>query len=227
MKRWEDLPACMKKQEVKKYYNYLQKHMFALWCKRIGDVIMALMLLVFLFPVFICISIAIKIDSKGPVFFRQPRITTYGKTFYIYKFRTMIDGADKKGAQVTVKDDSRVTKLGKILRKYRIDEFPQLFNILIGDMSFVGTRPEVEKYVKVYTDEMKATLLLPAGVTSWASIQYKDEERLLDLGQNIDEIYINKILPEKMKYNLEALEKFSLFSEIKIMVYTVLAVIKR
>ena len=194
--------------------------------KRIFDIIVASLLVVILSPILLLLSILIKIDSPGPVMFRQVRVTTYGKPFRIFKFRTMVNNADKIGTQVTTKGDSRVTRMGKMLRGCRLDELPQLFNVLKGDMSFVGTRPEVEKYVAHYTDEMKATLLMPAGITSRASIEYKDEERLLESAENADEVYIHQVLPEKMKYNLRAIEKFSFWDDIKTMFATVIAVIK-
>lgn len=225
MKRWEELPTEMKNKEVRKYYNILKKHKLGLVAKRCFDVVVAGIMVVFLFPVLVIIGVLIKLDSSGPVMFRQVRVTTYGKKFRIFKFRTMVNNADKIGTQVTTKGDARITRMGKILRSCRLDELPQLFNIISGDMSFVGTRPEVEKYVEHYTNEMKATLLLPAGVTSQASIKYKDEERLLESAQNADEVYINEVLPAKMKYNLEAIEEFSFFKEIKIMFETVIAVL--
>ena len=158
--------------------------------------------------------------------YRQTRVTTYGREFRIFKFRSMVQNADKKGSQVTTKCDGRITRIGRILRKYRLDELPQLLNILNGDMSFVGTRPEVVKYVRHYTSEMRATLLLPAGVTSMTSIEYKDEEKLLESVEDADDIYIHQILPEKMKYNLKALEKFNFLEDLKTMFRTVLAVLK-
>lgn len=226
MLKWEELPADMQVDEIRKYYDILQKHKIGLKVKRMFDVIVAGAMIVVLIPVFLVLSILIKLDSKGPVMFRQVRVTTYGKTFRIFKFRTMVNNADKIGTQVTTKGDSRVTRMGKILRGCRLDELPQLFNILSGDMSFVGTRPEVVKYVEHYTNEMKATLLLPAGVTSEASIKYKDEERLLENAENADEVYIKQVLPEKMKYNLQAIEKFSFWNDIKTMVRTVIAVLR-
>lgn len=194
--------------------------------KRIFDIIVASLLVVILSPILLLLSILIKIDSPGPVMFRQVRVTTYGKPFRIFKFRTMVNNADKIGTQVTTKGDSRVTRMGKMLRGCRLDELPQLFNVLKGEMSFVGTRPEVEKYVAHYTDEMKATLLMPAGITSRASIEYKDEERLLESAENADEVYIHQVLPEKMKYNLRAIEKFSFWDDIKTMFATVIAVVR-
>lgn len=226
MKKWENLPKDMQTEAIRKYYEILKKHRGSLLLKRIFDIIAAGLLLILLSPVLLILAVWIKTDSTGPVFFRQVRVTTYGRTFRIFKFRTMVNNADKMGTQVTTKGDARVTKAGKALRGCRLDELPQLLNILAGDMTFVGTRPEVEKYVRHYTDEMKATLLLPAGVTSLASIEYKDEEKLLESAQDADQVYIEKILPEKMKYNLQAIEHFSFWQDIKTMIATVVAVVK-
>ena len=226
MRKWNDLPKEMQVEQVKKYYEILQCHKGSLLAKRIFDIIVASLLVVILSPILLFLSILIKIDSPGPVMFRQVRVTTYGNPLRIFKFRTMVNNADKIGTQVTTKGDSRVTRMGKMLRGCRLDELPQLFNVLKGEMSFVGTRPEVEKYVAHYTDEMKATLLMPAGITSRASIEYKDEERLLESAENADEVYIHQVLPEKMKYNLRAIEKFSFWDDIKTMFATVIAVIK-
>ena len=226
LKRWEDLPEFMKTDEVRPYYETLKKKKISLALKRIMDFVGGIILLVLLALPMLFVAIWIKLDSKGPVFYRQERITTYGKHFKIHKFRTMVSNADKIGSAVTVGNDSRITKVGAKLRGCRLDELPQLFNVLKGEMSFVGTRPEVEKYVAHYTDEMKATLLMPAGITSRASIEYKDEERLLESAENADEVYIHQVLPEKMKYNLRAIEKFSFWDDIKTMFATVIAVIK-
>lgn len=227
LKRWEDLPEKIKNEDVKRYYDILSKKRISLVIKRIFDLVLAIILLIILSPLFIIIAIAIKIDSKGPVMFRQTRVTQYGKKFRIFKFRTMITDAEKIGSQVTTKNDTRITRIGRVLRKYRLDEIPQLLNIIAGEMSFVGTRPEVSKYVEKYTDEMMATLLLPAGVTSEASIQYKDEELILTNVKNVDELYVNKVLPEKMKYNLKSIEDFSLINDMKTIVKTVIAVFKK
>lgn len=225
LKKWEDIPDFMKNDKVKIYYDILNKKRFGLFLKRIFDIIMSFLLCVLLSPVFVAIAIWIKLDSSGPVFYRQKRITQYGKEFKIFKFRTMVVNADKIGSLVTTQNDSRITKVGKKIRKCRLDEIPQLFNILSGDMSFVGTRPEVKKYVEQYTDEMKATLLLPAGVTSLASINYKDEDEIISKYVNqlhsVDEIYIKKVLPEKMKYNLEYIDQFKLIYDIKICIKTI------
>ncbi|WP_423799424.1 sugar transferase [Neobacillus sp. SAB-20_R2A] len=227
VREWEDLPDAIKKESVRKYYNTLNKKRLSLLNKRVFDIILAILIFIILSPIFIIISIAIKIDSKGPIMFRQVRVTQYGKQFKIFKFRTMVKDAEQLGGQITTKNDSRVTRVGKILRKLRLDEIPQLFNIIAGDMSFVGTRPEVVKYVEKYSDEMMATLLLPAGVTSKASIHYKDEEKLLVNANDVDEIYLKDILPKKMKYNLRGIEEFSFLGEIRIMFGTVLAVTKK
>lgn len=226
MKKWSELPQNMQTDAVKEYYEILNSKTASLILKRLFDIIVSSVLIVICSPIMLILAICIKIDSKGPVMFRQRRVTTYNRVFRIFKFRTMVNDAEKKGTQVTTNNDPRVTKVGKLIRGCRLDELPQLFNVFLGDMTFVGTRPEVEKYVAAYTDEMMATLLLPAGITSVASIKYKDEERLLEAAENTDEVYINEVLPEKMKYNLEALKNFSFFGDIKIMFQTVFAVLK-
>ena len=226
MKKWSELPQNMQSDAVREYYDILNSKTASLIFKRLFDIIVSSVLIVICSPIMLILAICIKIDSKGPVMFRQRRVTTYNRVFRIFKFRTMVNDAEKKGTQVTTNNDPRVTKVGKLIRGCRLDELPQLFNVFLGDMTFVGTRPEVEKYVAAYTDEMMATLLLPAGITSVASIKYKDEERLLEAAENTDEVYINEVLPEKMKYNLEALKNFSFFGDIKIMFQTVFAVLK-
>lgn len=226
LKNWEELPKELQTEEVRPYYEVLKKKRLSLILKRIFDIVVSLVMLIILLPVFILLGIAIKVDSSGPIFFRQERITQYGRKFKIFKFRTMVNNAEKLGAQVTVGNDSRITKVGSFIRGCRLDEISQLLNILTGDMTFVGTRPEVKKYVDHYTNEMMATLLLPAGVTSFASIYYKDEAELLEKSNNPDKTYIREILPEKMKYNLQSIKKFNFLEDIKIMFMTVLAVIK-
>lgn len=221
LKKWDDLPENMKNESVRKYYDLLCKKRFNLFVKRIFDIIVSLIASFILLPVFLVLSIVIKMDSNGPVIFRQVRVTQYEKQFCIFKFRTMVANAESIGNQVTSMNDMRVTKVGRFLRKYRLDEIPQLLNIISGDMTFVGTRPEVVKYVEKYTEDMMATLLLPAGVTSEASIEYKDEEKILTSAENADETYVKLVLPEKMKFNLRSIEKFNLLSELKTMVRTV------
>lgn len=225
LRSWDKLPEYMRNDKVKPYYELLKKRTGSLIMKRIFDIVMSLLLLMILSPVFLVVSIWIKLDSKGPVFFRQVRVTTYGKQFRIFKFRTMCENAEKKGSLVTVGNDSRITKVGEKIRHCRLDEIPQLLNVLAGDMTFVGTRPEVVKYVNAYSDEMYATLLLPAGITSVASIQYKDEDEILPKAKDPDDAYIHEVLPDKMKYNLASIENFSFLNEIKTMVNTLKAVI--
>ena len=197
--RWEELPQNMQNDAVRPYYDSLQSKKCSLFLKDVFDRVVSLLMLVGLSPIFVLLAIMIKMDSQGEVFFRQQRVTQYGKKFRIHKFRTMVKNAESLGAQVTTKSDMRVTKVGKKLRGCRLDELPQLIDILQGNMSFVGTRPEVTKYVEQYTPEMMATLLLPAGVTSEASIEYKDEERLLADARNADMTYVEVVLPQKMK----------------------------
>lgn len=225
LKKWDNIPESIKNEEVKEYYNILNSKKISLILKRLFDIILSLMLLVILSPFFLIMIIAIKIDSKGPVFFRQERVTQYGRTFKIFKFRTMVQNADKIGSLITIGEDPRITKVGKRIRKCRLDEIPQLINVFIGDMSFVGTRPEVKKYVDKYTDEMKATLLMKAGITSRASIEYKNEDEIiskyLNKGEKVDDIYMNKVLPDKMKWNLDYIKKFNILEDLKICVKTV------
>ncbi len=226
LRDWDDLPEFMRTVEVRPYYESLKKKQVSLILKRLFDIVISLVMLIIILPVLLIIAILIAADSKGGVFFRQERITQYGRKFRIFKFRTMVANAESLGTQVTVGNDMRVTKIGKVLRKVRLDELPQLINILFGDMSFVGTRPEVARYVEAYTPEMYATLLLPAGVTSEASIKYKDEERLLNAAKDVDKTYIEDVLPGKMYYNLKAVSEYSFLGEIMIMVKTVIVVLK-
>lgn len=226
--RWESLPQNMKNETVERYYKNLKKKYLSLLTKRCFDFIAALVMLVVLSPVLLVLSLLIKIDSKGPVFYRQTRVTAGNRDFRIFKFRTMVVDADKIGTLVTVDRDPRITNIGNKIRKYRLDELPQLLNIIKGEMSFVGTRPEVRKYVDSYSDEMIATLLLPAGVTSLASIKYKDEiiASHTQNGESIDETYIQYVLPQKMQYNIEYLKTFSFWGDIKLMLNTVISVVK-
>lgn len=221
LRSWDKLPDFMHCKEVKPYYDTLAKKRISLRIKRIFDMILAGSLFVILAVPMLIISIIIKLDSEGPAFYRQERITAYGKKFKIHKFRTMVNDADKIGSTVTVSDDNRITTIGTVLRKYRIDELPQLFDVLAGNMSFVGARPEAVKYVKQYTKEMRATLLLPAGITSEASIRYKDEAGMFDSSEDVDRIYVEQILPEKMKYNLKSIKDFSFWGEIHTIIRTI------
>lgn len=225
LKKWETLPEYMQNDEVRFYYDSLQKKKVSMFLKRVMDLVGGLILLILLAIPMIIISIMIKLDSEGPVFYRQERVTTYGKHFKIHKFRTMVSNADKIGSTVTVGNDSRITKVGAKLRGCRLDELPQVLDLISGNMSFVGTRPEAVKYVEQYKPEYMATLLLPAGITSEASIRYKDEAELLDAASDVDKTYIEEVLPGKMKHNLDSIKNFSFFGDIATMFRTVLAVL--
>ena len=225
LKQWDDLPDFMRVDEVRPYWDILDKKRGQLILKRAFDLIVSLILLVILAIPMGVIAVLIKRDSEGPVFYRQERVTTYGRHFRIHKFRTMVSNADKIGTAVTVGNDSRITKVGAKLRGYRLDELPQLFDVIKGDMSFVGTRPEAVKYVELYKPEYYATLLMPAGITSEASIRYKDEDKLLNAADNVDEVYVNQVLPEKMKWNLESIRRFRFLREILTMFRTVAAIL--
>lgn len=226
LRKWDDLPKHMQCHEVQVYYNCLKKKKYILIFKRVFDIIISILLIAILFPILLGIAIWIKLDSKGTVFYKQIRITQYGKEFNIFKFRTMISDADKIGTLITVQDDIRITNVGKIIRKCRLDELPQLFNVLLGDMSFVGARPEVKKYVEIYTNEMYATLLLPAGITSLASLLYRDEDKIInrgvDKGKTVSQTYLEDVLPKKMEYNLKYLKEISFFLDLKLMIKTIL-----
>ena len=223
--KWEELPDELKTEAVKPYYDALSRRKAGLFFKRLLDICAALDLIILLGIPMLIIAIMIKCDSKGPVFFRQERVTTYGAKFRIHKFRTMVNNAEKLGTSVTVDNDIRITMVGSKLRDHRLDEFPQLFDVLAGNMSFVGTRPEVVKYVNRYTDEMNATLLMPAGITSIASIEYKDEAELLEKAEDADEVYVKEILPAKMEYNLKSVKEFGFFKDIGVLFKTVAAVL--
>ncbi len=223
LKEWNDLPEIMKNPEVKPYYDSLKEKTASLIGKRVFDLFVSVLMIVILTPLILITAVAIEIDSRGPVFYRQARITQYGREFRIFKFRSMIVDADRNGAFLTVNNDNRITRVGKILRKTKLDEIPQLFNIVSGDMTFVGTRPEVKKYVDEYTPEMLATLLLPAGITSLASIYYKDENSLIDKEEDADRVYLERILPDKMKWNLRGLLSYSFWGDVKLMFMTFFA----
>ena len=225
LRKWEELPEQLRTDAVRPYYDSLEKKKVSLVLKRLFDIVVSSIMLVILWPVFLLLAVAIKLDSPGPVFYRQVRVTQYGQEFRIFKFRSMVSNADKVGAQVTVSGDSRVTRVGRIIRNCRLDELGQLIDVLRGTMTFVGTRPEVPKYVAEYTPEMMATLLLPAGITSLTSIMYKDESVLLDGASDVDKIYIESVLPGKMYYNLKSVMDFSFWGDIKLMFMTVFAIL--
>lgn len=225
LRKWEDLPDYMRIPEVRPYWEILNKKRGQLAIKRAFDVTAGTVLLILLCPSMAAIAIMIKKDSEGPVFYRQERVTTYGRRFRIHKFRTMVSNADKIGTAVTVGNDSRITKVGAKLRGLRLDELPQLIDVIKGDMSFVGTRPEAVKYVEQYAPEYNATLLMPAGITSEASIRYKDEDKLLNEADDVDRVYMEKVLPNKMKWNLESIQSFNINKDFRTLIRTVLAVL--
>lgn len=225
LKKWDELPNEFKTEEIREYYDILYKKRASLFFKRLFDIVVSFLMLTVLLPFFVILAVAIKLDSKGPVFYRQERVTQYGKVFKIFKFRTMVSNADKIGAKVTVKNDARITRVGKLIRKLRLDELCQLIDVLRGTMTFVGVRPEVPKFVNRYSSEMMATLLLPAGVTNVTCIYYKDEDELLNSAADPDETYVRDVLPAKMFYNLAAIKRFGFFNDIKVMFMTVFAVL--
>ncbi len=222
--KWDKLPPELQTEAVRPYYDALKRKQISLFFKRLFDIVVSVLMLIVISPVFLVLAVAIKLDTPGPVFYRQVRVTQYGKQFRIFKFRSMVQNADK-GSLVTVGADSRITRVGKVIRKCRLDEICQLIDVFRGTMTFVGTRPEVPKYVASYTPEMLATLLLPAGVTSLASVFYKDEDMLLADAEDVDKAYVADVLPGKMYYNLKAITEYSFFGDIKIMFMTVLAVL--
>ena len=225
LKKWQDLPKELQTEAVRPYYVRLARKKGSLLMKRLFDIVFSAVLLILLSPLFLLLAVAIRIDSPGPVFYRQVRVTQYNRPFRIFKFRSMVQNADRIGSQVTVNQDARITRMGHLIRRCRLDEISQLIDVFRGTMTFVGTRPEVPKYVAAYTEEMMAVLLLPAGVTSRTSIYYKDEAQLLDAAEDPDRVYTEEVLPQKMKYNLESLRQFSLWQDVKVMVMTVLAIL--
>ena len=217
-------------KEVDEARKKLDEKKISIFFKLLFDKVLAILLLIILSPIFVILGLLIKLEDGGDIFYRQERVTTNGKIFRIFKFRTMVINADKIGSLVTVQNDARITKIGSVIRKYRLDEIPHLLNIILGEMSVVGARPEVLKYVEHYTDDMKVTLLLPAGVTSLSSIEFKDENEIIEKyvseGLTVDEIYISRVLPQKMKANIEYIHQFNLFFDFSIMIKTAIAVLK-
>lgn len=216
----------MKNKYTKEYIGLLEKRRPSLCAKRVFDVVVSLLILLVLSPLLLLLALAVKLDSRGPVFYRQVRVGRYNQDFKIFKFRTMVQDADKIGPPLTVGDDPRVTRVGRLIRKLRLDEFSQLLNVLGGSMSLVGPRPEVRKYVDVYTPEYMATLLIRPGITATSSIAFKDENSLLNAAEDPEKVYVEQILPPKMAYNLAYMKKISLLNDIKIMFQTVGAVLK-
>ena len=225
MKKFEDLPKQFQNEAVREYYDILSHKKATLFFKKLLDILLALLLFILLLPVFIILSLAVKFTSKGEIIFKQKRVGKYGKEFYVLKFRTMVTDAERLGKQITVGErDPRITSIGHFLRKFRLDEFPQLINVIKGEMSFVGTRPEVPHYVNFYDDEMMATLLLEPGITGTASIFFKDEAKMLEIEPDAEKCYINHILPVKMRLNLDYIKDLSIWYDIKLIFKTVFAV---
>lgn len=193
--------------------------------KRIFDIIASGCGLLVLSPLFIILTIWIKIDSKGPVFYKQIRVGQYNKDFMLYKFRSMRVGSDKKGLITVGNRDSRITKSGYFIRKYKLDEFPQLINVLIGDMSLVGPRPEVRKYVELYTEEQLHVLDVKPGITDLASIRYRNENEILEKAENPDEYYTNVVMQDKLKINLEYVANHSFCYDISLIFKTFWAIV--
>jgi lipopolysaccharide/colanic/teichoic acid biosynthesis glycosyltransferase len=222
---YQALPDSMKNEYTKEYWNLLRSKRLPLFAKRLFDIAVSFVILAVLSPFFLILAVIIKLDSKGPVFYRQVRVGRYNQDFKIFKFRTMVQDADRIGLELTVGEDPRITRVGRFIRKCRLDEFSQLLNVLSGSMSLVGPRPEVRKYVEAYTPEFMATLLIRPGITATSSIAFKDEDKLLNSGGDPEQIYVEQILPPKMSYNLEYMKRISLLSDIKIMFQTVAAVL--
>ena len=193
--------------------------------KRIFDIVFSFAGLIILSPVYIVIAIFIKLDSKGPVLYKQTRVGRNNKDFKLLKFRTMNPDSDSKGLLTVGGRDPRITKTGYYLRKFKLDEFPQLINVLYGEMSFVGPRPEVRKYVDLYTEDQKKVLDVSPGITDVASIKYKNENDLLEKAEDPEKYYIEKIMPDKIKLNLEYINERSFFKDFKVILRTLSAVI--
>ncbi len=228
VKQFEKLPKDFQNEAVRPYFDYLRTRRGSLFAKRAMDLVVSFILLILMSPFMLAAAVAVKVSSKGPVFYLQKRVGIYGKPFSIYKFRTMVQNADKMGAHVTVGErDPRITKVGHFLRVTRIDEFPQMLNVLKGDMTIIGTRPEVPRYVEKYTDEMKATLLMQPGASGAASIEYSKENEMLKDQADPEQYYIDVILPDKMAINLKYLRSFSVWKDFVLIFRTVLCVFKK
>lgn len=205
----------------------LQQKRLQLILKRIFDIVVSFVGLVILSPLFLILAIAIARDSKGPVFFKQTRVGRNEVPFKIYKFRTMVEDAEARGMQLTVGDDSRITKVGTFLRKTKIDELPQLINVFKGEMSFVGPRPEVPKYVGLYTEDQRQVLMVRPGITDLASIEYRNESELLATADNPEKVYIEEVMPRKIELNKEYIRNMSLVSDMRIILKTIAVLYKR
>lgn len=189
--------------------------------KRIFDLVASVIGLLILLPILVVVAIWVKLDSTGPILFKQTRVGYAGKYFQIYKFRTMVVNAEVIGAQITSGDDRRITKIGKVLRKYKLDELPQLINVLVGEMSLVGPRPEVPKYVKLYNEAQKRVLQALPGITDLASLEFRNENELLVGKENVEEFYVQQIMPQKLLLNLEYIDQAGLLFDLKIIARTI------
>ncbi|MCG7345500.1 sugar transferase [Sporosarcina sp. ACRSL] len=205
------------KNFVEKPFNDLLKRMF--------DFLVSFIFIIILFPLFVIIAVLIKKDSDGPILFKQVRVGKNDTLFEIYKFRTMVVDAEKIGKQITVGKDSRITRSGDFLRRYKLDELPQLFNVLKGEMSFVGPRPEVPKYTRLYNEEQRNVLKVRPGITDYASIKYRRENELLARSDNPEETYIKEVMQDKLQINLEYINKRSIFEDIRIMFLTIIKIL--
>ena len=204
----------------------LEERRLQLALKRLMDIVVSAGALLVIWPVLLLIAVAIKIDDPGPVFYRQVRVGRNGKEFRIYKFRTMVVDADKKGLAITVGRDNRITRMGAILRKTKLDELAQLINVFTGDMSFVGPRPEVPKYVNMYTPYQRQVLLVRPGITDYASIAYRNENDLLEGAEDPEKMYIETIMPDKIELNMKYLREISPIADIRLILSTIVAVIR-
>ena len=222
---YQDLPETMKNNTTQKYWALLQQKHFSMGAKRIFDVTASLLILLILSPLLLLVALAVKLDSKGPVFYRQTRVGRFNQDFQIYKFRTMVQNADRIGPPLTMGKDPRVTRVGRLIRKCRLDEFSQLLNVLGGSMSLVGPRPEVRRYVDQYQPEYMATLLIRPGITAPSSIAFRNEDEILTAGKDPEKTYVEKILPPKMELNLQYMDRISVWNDIKIMFQTLAAVL--
>lgn len=227
LSRWDELPPQLRTEQVRPYWEHLNARRPQLALKRCFDIAASASALTVLLLPMLMISVSIRLDSPGPAIYRQERVTESMRRFRIHKFRTMVAGAERLGSAVTADGDSRITRVGAVLRRTKLDELPQLLDVLWGDMSLVGARPELPKYVEHYSSEYMATLLLPAGITSEASIRFLREEEMLRGAEDVDKVYLREILPEKMKWNLWSLSKFSVWNDLRTLGHTFLAVLKR
>ena len=213
----------MKNMDIEKV---LEQRKLQLFLKRAMDIVISGGALLVIWPVLLLIALAIKIDDPGPVFYRQVRVGRGCKTFRIFKFRTMVVDADKKGLQITVGRDNRITRMGALLRKTKLDELAQLINVFVGEMSFVGPRPEVPRYVDMYTPYQRQVLLVRPGITDYASIAYRNENDLLEGAEDPERMYIDVIMPDKIELNMKYLREISPLADIRLILSTIVAVIK-